>query len=89
MKRIDPRIEAILLKDWDPIGINDDPHAANEYSSYALQILGMLHRGATEQQIVDFLAGVVVDKMELKPDKENARAVARKLVALKVSKSET
>ena len=28
------QIDSVLLRDWDPIGVNDIPEAADEYRSY-------------------------------------------------------
>ena len=32
----------ILLKDWDPIGVNDVPEPQNEYDSYVPGLCGLL-----------------------------------------------
>jgi hypothetical protein len=33
-KAIQESIREILLRDWDPIGVNDVPEAQDEYDSY-------------------------------------------------------
>jgi hypothetical protein len=42
VSRLLAEIERVLLRAWDPIGIQDDPSAADEYDSYAAQIYLMM-----------------------------------------------
>lgn len=67
-----PKIKLSRLRDiawsrWDPIGLLDvdrkwddeeNRHFADEYDSYLLQAAGMLHRGSTDAEIVDFLVKI-------------------------------
>ncbi len=75
-------IEQILFNDWDPIGINDDFVAFDEYDGYAPKIMSMYFNGGfTEDAIIKYLLEVETQNMGLSGDKEKARKVAKKLVS--------
>lgn len=80
--KIDPRIEEILLSDWDPAGVKDLKGAKKEYSSYALQVFSMLYRNATENEISNYLKKVTEENFELIPDIKKIESTAKKLCAL-------
>jgi hypothetical protein len=79
-------VQVVLLRAWDPIGVRDIPEAVDEYDSYAPAVLQMLDDGASDEQIADYLTGIVRDRMELRPnptaDKDIA-AMLRELHAIK------
>jgi hypothetical protein len=68
------RVELLLLREWDPIG--DVP--ADEYDSYAGQVFGKLKRGASVDEIAEYLNHVESDLMGL-PLTERARAHNRRV----------
>ena len=39
-------IRRVLLDEWDPMGVRDDPERQDAYDGYALAIYGLLARGA-------------------------------------------
>jgi hypothetical protein len=47
-----------LLTRWDPIGIRDEPAAADEYDSYVGGVYRLLASGASALQIAEHLAGL-------------------------------
>ena len=58
-------IREILLRDWDPIGVQDVPEAQDEYDSYVGGIEGLLHRGASVEEIAAHLAKIEGESMGL------------------------
>lgn len=80
--KIDPRIEAILLKQWDPIGINNDPAAVSEYYTYASQIYGMIKNGKSEKDIAEYLIRVTEEDLGLLPDQRKIEEIAKVLFKL-------
>jgi hypothetical protein len=70
-------IDEILWRLWDPIGVNDMPEARDEYSSYAPGILGLLRRGADDEEIARHLRMIESERMGLHPTSpaERLRAV--------------
>lgn len=61
-------IDQILWKDWDPIGVNDDPDAKGEYTSYADTICSKLIKIKKDRQaILDYLFWIETDFMGFTP----------------------
>ena len=52
------------MERWDPIGVRDEPMAADEYDEYATQVFGLLARGASDDQVVGYL-GQAEDQLVL------------------------
>lgn len=73
------RVAKILLRDWDPIGIQE-VGPADEYDDYVAGILGLLTEGASERRLVDHLAHLQIDDIGMSyVDRAHLHAVARTL----------
>jgi hypothetical protein len=59
-------IRAILLKDWDPLGIGDNPNLADEYDHYIPAILRLFDTHGTVEELERYLADIE-EKWELTP----------------------
>jgi len=75
-------VKALLLSEWDPIGIRDEPAAQDEYDAYAAVIADMIDAGRSETELADYLVSVGSEAIGLRADQRPAEAVAAKLVAL-------
>ena len=85
-RSIQESIRNILLRDWDPIGINDVPEAEDEYDSYVGGIYRLLASHCSTDQIVDHLATIESQTMGLGvANREHLTRVATQLLALDVS----
>lgn len=61
-------LKRLLWDCWDPIGVNNETDWLNdEYDSYAMTIFGMLHSGASRDDIVDYLRWAETEHMGLSP----------------------
>ncbi len=49
------QMRRVLLEEWDPIGIRDEPLAQDEYDSYLRHIYDLLARDASDLQIAHHL----------------------------------
>jgi len=78
-------IRRILLEDWDPIGIGDNPGAQNEYDSYLGGVYKLLARDASIQEIVWHLHEIERVSMGLQPKEQRLTAAAEKLKSLRPS----
>lgn len=47
------KISMILLKEWDPIGIQNTPEAHDEYEAYAASLLELIVSGKLEHEILN------------------------------------
>lgn len=52
---IEAEIEKILKKDWDPIGVGHDPNAADEYRRYVYELLTLLSRNPSKDELLNYL----------------------------------
>lgn len=75
-------IRAILLDVWDPIGIARIAEMQDEYDAYIWPILGLLQRGASTEELTEYLVEITVARMALGEQRVRAAAAARALSEL-------
>jgi len=87
-REIQSQIAAILLHDWDPIGVADEPQARDEYDSYVGGVYRLLASGGSLADIEAHLRDIEIHMMgydETTREADVARATAaRRLAALDV-----
>lgn len=62
-RRIRTEIRDVLMRDWDPIGVKDEPMAADEYDMYLGEIYGLLVDGVSETSIASHLRNIEIKRM--------------------------
>ncbi|MDQ0473177.1 hypothetical protein [Labrys wisconsinensis] len=67
-------IDAILYRDWDPIGAEGLP--ADEYTQYATALWSMLHRNLVPGDLARYLGSIRVHHMRLPADPQRDTAAA-------------
>ena len=72
-------VRQILLREWDPIGINEVPEAQDEYDNYVLPILELLQRRASVDELFAYLWRIETEHMCLRGNRSCTMAVARRL----------
>ena len=78
-------IRQVLFRDWDPIGVNDNPKLGDEYDAYVAPVYRILVWSRSEEELIAFLQKTEHDQIGLKSaPAEQLRGVARKLLALDV-----
>jgi hypothetical protein len=80
--RVTHKVRAILLNDWDPIGIAGVPQAADEYDRYVGQLAQMVEAGSSISDLSEHLVRIEVDDMGLRGNHDRARSVAAKLKSI-------
>lgn len=75
-------IRAVLMHEWDPIGVGDVPQAQDEYDSYIPQIYGMLVRREPKHKLVDFLWWSETEHMGLYGNRHRTERVADLLMQI-------
>ena len=78
-RQIQDSIRSVLLHDWDPIGVADDPDAQDEYDSYVGEVYRLLASGASVGDVVKHLARIELDSMRLVTSEEHLVRVSEKL----------
>ncbi len=74
-------VRAILLKDWDPLIVGDNPNLADEYDRYIPEIIRLLDSDCTIEQMEAHLASIETDKMWLPRLTQGIPRTARNLVS--------
>lgn len=69
-------VGAVLMKDWDPIGIQDVPSAADEYHAYIERFTGLLRRHASISTLAENLLRIETEEIGLAGDRGRALRVA-------------
>jgi|SRR5579864_2433202 len=62
-REIRRQIRRVLMNDWDPIGVNDTPEAADEYDGYLGDIYELIQSNASAAQIAAHLRLIEIDQM--------------------------
>lgn len=75
-------IRRILMEEWDPIGVADEPFAQDEYDSYIPTIYRLLVEGADEYGIAWCLQQIADKEIGLRPDVDRAFRAAQRLIEL-------
>lgn len=70
------RIDGILWKEWDPIGISDIPEARDEYYDYLPQVFKLAIEGASAKTIAEYLHSVETETMGLSGNLKHCKEVA-------------
>jgi hypothetical protein len=73
------KIGEILLREWDPIGVQDIPDAQDEYDAYVSSIYKLLVSGKPEHKLFDYLWWIETEHMGLTGDRQQKMAIAKKL----------
>jgi hypothetical protein len=68
-------LREILMREWDPIGIGDEPLAQDEYDGYIGRIAAALGHGSPATDIAAMLTSAT-DGMGLQPDVARDQRVA-------------
>lgn len=62
-REIQRQIGAVLLRDWDPIGVADEPSCSDEYDGYVGPVYRLLVTGASARAIAEHLAKIEATAM--------------------------
>jgi hypothetical protein len=69
----------MLMEVWDPIGVAGVPEAADEYDGYLGPIVERLHKGASADEIADYLSWVRTERIGVVSDKAADKATAARI----------
>jgi hypothetical protein len=80
-------VRDLLRREWDPIGVFGFDGAEDEYDSYVADVLRLIEKNATADEIFKFLSWVEVDHMGLPGNPARTKQIADNLhnLALKPS----
>jgi hypothetical protein len=72
-------LRAILLRDWDPISVGDEPRAQDEYDGYLGPLGSLLRRGGGEKAVAEYLSSCE-ERMGFSTPAEKLAPVAEQIV---------
>jgi hypothetical protein len=75
-------LDRLLFRQWDPIGLYTFDGPEDEYRMYLHQFWQLVSDGAPEQQVVDFLRQIEVERIGLEGTAEHRLDVVRKAFVL-------
>jgi hypothetical protein len=84
-RNIHDAIRAVLLREWDPIGIRNVPEAQDEYDGYVAGVYRLLVSGATVSALAEHLARIERDAMGLSIQESVLGEVASRLKQIKIT----
>jgi hypothetical protein len=76
------RLDEILWKDWDPIGVYGIEEARDEYYRYLPDVFHMVLQGAPSSKIAEYLHGIANERMGLTSSLRDHVGVAEKIQSL-------
>lgn len=82
-RRYHAAIRVILLREWDPIGVAEEPAAQDEYDGYVHEIHGLLIRHEPKHRLVDHLWWIETQHMGLLGNRRHTESIADRLLALR------
>jgi hypothetical protein len=85
-KFLHEKVKYVLLKEWDPIGINSIEEAQDEYDGYIPALVSMLNAGKNSEEILHHLCWIEIERMGLAGNIEHTRKIAEKLCDLVCSR---
>lgn len=75
------RVRAILLSDWDPLIVGDNPRLSDEYDDYIPAILQLLESHCTVEQLEQHLIWIEREDMGLPRVSDGISQAAKNLLA--------
>jgi hypothetical protein len=73
-------VDLILWEHWDPIGVNDNPVARDEYSGYVPSAVRLLQDDADPSRLSEHLHSLERADMGIETHLDHRKAVAKKLL---------
>ena len=75
----------ILLQEWDPIGVNGVPEAADEYNSYLPVVFNKAMNNESAEAIANYLKEIEMERMSLNCNMQKNKEIALKIINKKMS----
>jgi hypothetical protein len=76
------QIKDVLLREWDPIGVQAIPEAQDEYDSYVPTIHSMLISRKPTHEVFEYLMWLETEHMGLTADRQRTQSIAEMLAGL-------
>jgi len=74
----------VLLQTWDPIGIQNEPNAQDEYDGYVEGTYRLLSKDASDDELAAHLCSIVTDRMGFSADKQAQEETVKELRKIRI-----
>lgn len=81
-RTLQQKIRAILLEEWDPIGVIEIPDARDEYDGYVPDIYAILISQKPINDVFDYLLWAEAEHMGLTVNRQRTQRISEQLFAL-------
>lgn len=81
-RRLHQQIKDLLLREWDPIGVQAIPEAQDEYDGYVPTLHSMLISRKPAHEVFEYLLWLETEHMGLTADRQRTQSIAEKLAGL-------
>ncbi len=88
-RKIRAEIRHVLLRTWDPIGIQDEPNAQDGYDGYIGKVYDLLVNDASGSALLDYLFWAVYEQMGLDATREDMLPTLAELRRIMLSPVDT
>jgi hypothetical protein len=77
------RLRAILLSEWDPLCVGDNPNLADEYDRYIPALLALLQGDADEAEIAKALQRIEKEQIGMQSPSSGIERAATQIMLLR------
>jgi hypothetical protein len=74
-------VRAILLRDWDPLSVGENPNLTDEYDAYIPGLLRLIDQGCACEQLERYLLDIERG-LHLRPDASSVALAAKNILAV-------
>lgn len=75
-------LDRLLFRQWDPIGVYDADGPDDEYRAYLPRFWELVRTGATDAEVIQYLAEIERDRITVETSDEHRLDIARKAAVL-------
>ncbi|MGB8492977.1 MAG: hypothetical protein WCE53_01120 [Candidatus Acidiferrum sp.] len=84
-QRIQDEIRQVLLKNWDPIDIKDEPLAQGEYDMYIPGVFTLLTENSSDEEISAYLWKIIEERIHRHPPRGATEETVRALRKIRLA----
>ena len=77
------RVRAVLMEEWDQVGVCGEPNATNEYDLYIPKLKALIRSGSNVEIVINYLDWVASERMGFTSQPERSRPAAESLCKLR------
>jgi hypothetical protein len=84
-RRVQNEIRRVLVQTWDPIGIQNEGNAQDEYDGYVQDIYRLLSKGVSDDELAAHLCSIVTNHIGLPANLQSQKETVHALQEIQFS----